>query len=80
MIYSQVLNPEVIKASPFEFIDKNGRKMFADRYIRAKVPNCASIIFELEIINEKPCLLLNDLKIDYSAEFSIAAPELLWSQ
>jgi hypothetical protein len=52
---------------------------FPERYLRAKIPNCASIIFELEIINESPILLINDMKIDYCPEFTIQMPDMVWA-
>jgi hypothetical protein len=66
---------EAVKSSQFVILDKK----FRERYIAAKIPNCASIIFEVDFSNELPQLLINDLKIDYSADFTLDAPELLWS-
>jgi hypothetical protein len=80
IIYGQILTPEVMKATPFEFIDRNKKSPFSERYIRAKIQNCASIIFEVDIVKDEATLLLNDLSIDYSSEFTIESPDLLWCQ
>ena len=58
-------------------MDKNEKSPFLERYVRVKIQNCASIILELEI-NEKPLILINDIKIDYCREFTLKNTDMLW--